>query len=76
MNNKELTRLAKEHAANVQAYMDAGTAVIITMAKLAAEIDNMADAPLEGSPLYMKCEKVTILVDDAFNAVRNVLEPD
>lgn len=76
MDDKALTRLAKEHAANMQDYYDAGGRVVVTLGKLAGEIENQTGAPLTGGPIFRKCDQAAELVDKAFHAVRNALEPD
>lgn len=76
MDDKALTRLAKEHAANVSAWIDAAKRVVDTLGKLAGEIENQTGAPLSGGPVFRKCDRAAELVDKAEHAICNALEPD
>lgn len=76
MDERDFRRLAKEHAANVQAYMDAGLRVVGTMGRLAGVIENEIGAPIEGGAIFTKCDQAAALVGQAFHAVRNALEMD
>jgi hypothetical protein len=76
MDTRPFKRLAKEHAAAVQAYMDAGRHVGETLGMLAAEIDNQAEAKGSAYRVFPRADAAAGLIDESFRAVRSALEPE
>ena len=76
MSGQELRRATKEHAAAAQVYMDAGNAVCATMGRVAALIANESGDPAFYTDIFYKADQAAKLVDRAFHAVRNALEPE